>query len=312
MNDTTKQVDGEAISDAAVEAACTAAYGKVWTSKDTREYMRRAIAAALPHLFAPKSVSNGAGMLPDQLVPFADEWYRLCERSVAASKIMISGELAEAIVAAMRSVAPLPPQGANVEYQWRCRTAGGNWSVWAPLSTEGFNDPSFGGGTRCIEKRATPQPAALNEPSGNSGRLAGVVDGMAELDAAIEHAALTPEDREDLPTFATVVLAKKLARLMRSAALPLPLEMPAMEVGVTPSGSITFDWFTASQCQLSFLAGDGGRIGFACFIDGQRSHGGYPGDADELPSEMVSAAESYLARSAYLAAQPAPSAGERA
>ena len=48
--------------------------------------------------------AKGDGMLPDALVPVADEWYRLCERRFAVDKIKISGELAEAIVEAMSAL----------------------------------------------------------------------------------------------------------------------------------------------------------------------------------------------------------------
>jgi len=40
-------------------------------------------------------------MLPEELAPHADEWYRLCERRFAVDRITISGPLAEAIVAAI-------------------------------------------------------------------------------------------------------------------------------------------------------------------------------------------------------------------
>lgn len=43
----------------------------------------------------------GDGMLPDALVPVSKEWYELCERAPHVDKIKISGELAEAIVAAV-------------------------------------------------------------------------------------------------------------------------------------------------------------------------------------------------------------------
>lgn len=46
-------------------------------------------------------------MLPDALVPHADEWYRLCERRFSVDRITISGELAEAIVTAL-SAQPQP------------------------------------------------------------------------------------------------------------------------------------------------------------------------------------------------------------
>lgn len=45
------------------------------------------------------------GMLPDALAPHADEWYRMCERRFSAERIVISGELAEAIVATVVSSA---------------------------------------------------------------------------------------------------------------------------------------------------------------------------------------------------------------
>ena len=53
-------------------------------------------------------------MLPEALVPHAKEWYRLCERRFAVDKIMISGELAEAIVEAMgRPRTPTPATGSG-------------------------------------------------------------------------------------------------------------------------------------------------------------------------------------------------------
>ena len=55
-------------------------------------------------------------MLPEALVPHAKEWYRLCERRFAVDKIMISGELAEAIVEAMgRPRTPTPATGSGGE-----------------------------------------------------------------------------------------------------------------------------------------------------------------------------------------------------
>jgi len=41
------------------------------------------------------------GMLPDALMPVADEWYTLCERRFTVDRIAISGDLARAIVDAI-------------------------------------------------------------------------------------------------------------------------------------------------------------------------------------------------------------------
>ncbi len=49
----------------------------------------------------PTAEQAVAGMLPDALVPHANEWYTLCERSPHAERITISGELASAIVATL-------------------------------------------------------------------------------------------------------------------------------------------------------------------------------------------------------------------
>jgi hypothetical protein len=50
---------------------------------------------------APTAPAVDEGLLPDTLVPHATEWYRLCERRFHVDRITISGELAEAIVAAL-------------------------------------------------------------------------------------------------------------------------------------------------------------------------------------------------------------------
>lgn len=52
------------------------------------------------------------GMLHDALEPFATQWYSLCERAPYATRITITGELAEAIVKAV--CAPRPAQPAEV------------------------------------------------------------------------------------------------------------------------------------------------------------------------------------------------------
>lgn len=46
---------------------------------------------------------SAAGMLPEALVPHADEWYRVIERRFAVDKIKISGPLLCAIVEAISS-----------------------------------------------------------------------------------------------------------------------------------------------------------------------------------------------------------------
>ena len=79
-----------------------------------------AIEAALSTRPAESVAQGGCGkeddMLPEALVPHAKEWYRLCERRFAVDKIMISGELAEAIVEAMgRPRTPTPATGSGGE-----------------------------------------------------------------------------------------------------------------------------------------------------------------------------------------------------
>jgi len=72
------------------------------------------------------------GMLPDALVPHADEWYRLCERRFAVESITISGELAEAIVKAVGSTHPAEPAKM---YGWSLEVkpggSNGELGIWA-------------------------------------------------------------------------------------------------------------------------------------------------------------------------------------
>ena len=59
--------------------------------------------------------AGGDDMLPDALMPVSKEWYVLCERRFAVDKITISGDLARAIVDAMRNK-PSPIETPTYQY----------------------------------------------------------------------------------------------------------------------------------------------------------------------------------------------------
>jgi hypothetical protein len=68
---------------------------------------------AVAHLIQPAQAVDD-GMLPDALVPHAEEWYRLCERRFSVDRMTISGELAEAIVKAIGQPRALSAEKAGL------------------------------------------------------------------------------------------------------------------------------------------------------------------------------------------------------
>lgn len=124
-----------------------------------------------PKVPTPPTAEPGAvdDMLPDALMPVADEWYVLCERRFAVDRISISGDLARAIVDALSAepkwAAPAAPTGEVVA--WRLANPQNDPLLWSdikrfPVPPEG--ERTNGWSIEYAYSRATPSPTlALGE-----------------------------------------------------------------------------------------------------------------------------------------------------
>lgn len=89
----------------------------------------RTIAAALraEQAVGYEQRARESGMLPDDLVPHAKEWYRLCERRFTVDKMTISGQLAEAIVDAICALGTARQSEGVVPCEWNQQDRGSDW-----------------------------------------------------------------------------------------------------------------------------------------------------------------------------------------
>lgn len=81
-------------------------------------------------------------MLPEVLAPHSKEWYQLCERSKYVTRLTISGELAEAIVAAVCRRRPaLSEQQYSSGYRdgWEAAAEEFKNGVQTPVAWRGFS-----------------------------------------------------------------------------------------------------------------------------------------------------------------------------
>lgn len=53
----------------------------------------------------------------------------------------------------------------------------------------------------------------------------------------------------------------------------LPRDISVAESYITPTGSVCFDWDEDPKNQLSIVLQPGGRVGYAAYFDGDRTHG---------------------------------------
>ncbi len=113
--DATPEPDAAGVEAAMIVAATDGLGGEYHFEYISHDHVRITPLAAAPQSAAPADAGGEEGMLPDALVPVAKEWYSLCERRFHATKITISGELAEAIVEAVcaKSRTPSPVVDAN-------------------------------------------------------------------------------------------------------------------------------------------------------------------------------------------------------
>jgi len=110
------------------------------------------------------------------------------------------------------------------------------------------------------------------------------------IDSAANEAA---EDGWDGPgTFAVDAKTRVRAHLVASM---LPAELPEPDVSVTPSGSISFDWYKGAESLFSIMVPRTGGVSFAAYFSGDRLNGAMNLVADRLPSEIVAAAERWIA-----------------
>lgn len=88
--------------------------------------------------------------------------------------------------------------------------------------------------------------------------------------------------------------SQTVERALRIAGM-LPAFLPEPEVSITPSGSISFDWYKGAACLFSVMVPRAGGVSFAALFSGDRLNGAMNFVADRLPQEITSAAERWNA-----------------
>lgn len=133
------------------------------------------------------------GVLPDELVPHSDEWYRLCERRFSVYRTSISGDLAKAIVACIvrlnQPTTPAPQDAAGVEE--RCSRCDGTGDVHRA-------DGEYVGVCDCTQQPGAAEPKAdllISEEERNA--LNGLLSNLEHEAGDVEDSAPNIKDAED-------------------------------------------------------------------------------------------------------------------